>query len=49
LLGKILLNARFYNYGFVLAVPATMLVVMPCSTGSRRPSPGTVVREAAFV
>jgi hypothetical protein len=28
LLGKILLNARFYNYGFVLAVPATMLVVM---------------------
>jgi len=28
LLGKILLNARFYNYGFVLAVPATMLVVL---------------------
>lgn len=28
LLSKILLNARFYNYGFVLAVPATMLVVM---------------------
>jgi len=28
LLGKILLKARFYNYGFVLAVPATMLVVM---------------------
>jgi hypothetical protein len=28
LLGKILLNARFYNYGFVLAVPATMLAVL---------------------
>jgi len=28
LLGKILLNARFYNYGFVLAVPATMLMVL---------------------
>jgi hypothetical protein len=28
LLGKILLNARFYQYGFVLAVPATMLVVL---------------------
>jgi hypothetical protein len=28
LLGKILLNARFYNYGFVLAVPATMMLVL---------------------
>ena len=36
LLGKILLNARFYNYGFVLAVPATM----PGGFGLARLDPG---------
>jgi hypothetical protein len=28
LLGKMLLNARFFHYGFILAVPATMLAVL---------------------
>jgi len=49
LLGKILLNARFYNYGFVLAVPATMLVVMALLDWIPTAIARTVVREAAFV
>jgi hypothetical protein len=29
LLGKIVLNVRVWHYGFTLAMPSTMLLVMP--------------------
>ncbi len=41
LLGKMILHARFYHYGFVLAMPATLLLVaclvhlLPAAGGAR--------------
>ncbi len=54
LLGKMLLNARIYHYGFVLAMPATLILVvllvdwLPAVLARRGVSP-LVFRAGAFV